>query len=147
MAGEPSVLPLSAMMISPRTPARSIPRLRLFDAARERFRLVQARHDDAQFDGTGHGRILFKRPGVWRAWVLGGGSERVNSFQCAEQAPTFRSPTTQFDRWVTGRLIFAWSSAAQVSSGIVHASCQMARLTTIHSRSSGSRTNGWARRS
>ena len=47
-----------------------MPSLRLFDAAGDGFRLVQARHDDAQFNWVGHEANLLKRPALWRARVL-----------------------------------------------------------------------------
>src|SRR5208282_916794 len=40
-----------------------------FDATGDGFRFVQARHHDAQLNGSGHGANLLKRPSLWRARV------------------------------------------------------------------------------
>ena len=60
MACEPSVLPLSAMRISPRTPERWMPEFGFFNAARERFRLVEAGHQNGQLHRFEHGGILIQ---------------------------------------------------------------------------------------
>ena len=143
MAGEPSVLPLSATMISPRTPARWIPSR----AASMQRAIVSAsfRQGMTMLNSTESATAGFysNRPGVWRARVLRGGNG-ASVFFNVQQAPGFRRPRTPGRRWELSAQFWRDVAAAHVSRDTVLASGQIFCLTTIHSTSSGSWTNGWS---
>ena len=70
---------------------------RLFDAAGDRFRLVQARHDDAQFNGFGHAANLMQTPGIWRARVWRGETARQFFSMCSRHQVS--DPVKSVARW------------------------------------------------